>query len=317
MAIPSEWRTDPLTGRRVLIAPARGERPSSTNGQCPFCEGNEAETTKEVLAVRQPDSVPNESGWRVRVIPNRYAAVWWYDDNRPDLAHGVAELFIEGPKHNNRFELLETKTIVESITCWRERLRTWQRDGRLAFVQVFKNQGPFAGASVDHCHSQLIGVQIVPDNVVRECDLVRTHFIRHGTCLTCSWLREERHSPRFVAETEQLLCLSPKAARFPGELWLIPKRHEPHFHTSTDDELQELASLMRSLLQQQAELFAATNYNIVVKSSPFRPETPEYHWRIELLPRTTGVAGWEWGTGVLINTMTPEDAAARLRPRWQ
>lgn len=314
MPAPSEWRVDPLTGRRVLLAPARGERPPGSTVGCPFCEGNEHETTKEVFAFRREGTLANQAGWRVRVIPNRFGAVRWYEEVQHDLAHGVAELFIECPHHGTRFEELAPVAIHESLHCWRERLRVWEHDHRLAFVQVFKNQGSFAGASLEHCHSQLIGVQVIPEAMLRECELARGHFMKYARCLTCDWLAHERESERYVCASDNFEVLAPRAARFPGELCIYPKKHEAHFHAISDDELTELAQLLPTLLQQQTRLVGANDYNIVVKSSPFRPETPEYHWRMELLPRTTGIAGWEWGTGVIINTMSPEEVARRLRP---
>jgi UDPglucose--hexose-1-phosphate uridylyltransferase len=313
MAMPSEWRFDPFTGRRVLIAPTRGSRPTTVGNSCPFCEGNEHETTPEVFAQRTPGTAPNAVGWRVRVITNRYAAVHWYEETTPQLAHGVAELFIESAQHATRFEELPEALLTESLYCWRERVRFWAADGRVAFAQVFKNQGYVAGASLEHCHSQLMGVQIVPEAVQRECTLLHAHRVNTGDCLVCTHLAHEQHSARCVSTTANFAVWSPVAARFPGEMWIVPQQHQAFFSDLSDAELPELAALLRRIVRGQIAAFGGVNYNIVVKSAPFRTPSEDYHWRLELLPRTTGIAGWEWGTGVIINTMTPEDAAQQLR----
>src|SRR5262245_54318196 len=178
MAAAPEWRFDPLTGRRVLISPARAERPRAVGPACPFCEGHESETPPEVLAYRVAGSRPNGPGWRVRVVPNRYAAVRLDADrgsgppglpsrvlagleagrhaSKPGI--GVAEVFLECPQHETAFCNLSAEQVRDIIRAWRDRLRFWEIDGRLAFAQVFKNEGPAAGASVEHCHSQLIGI---------------------------------------------------------------------------------------------------------------------------------------------------------------
>lgn len=309
-----EWRHDPLTGRRVLISPARGERPRHSGPACPFCEGHEVETPSEVLAFRDPASKPNGTGWRVRVVPNRYAAVRMDLDVLPPLRFGegekapgigIAEVFLECPHHETRFRNLSPDQASEVIRSWRDRLRYWRDDGRLPFAQFFKNEGAMAGASVEHCHSQLIGLDFVPSQVLDELRLSS----QAGECLHCRWLERKAC---FVMESSGFVVLCPPAPRFPGEAWILPRRHESAFESISDDSIRELASVLRDLLGRIGRAFNEPDFNLIVKSAPFRYDGIS-HWRIEVLPRSIAIAGFEWGTGLIINTILPESAAELLR----
>jgi UDPglucose--hexose-1-phosphate uridylyltransferase len=318
MTAAPEWRFDPLTGRHVLISPDRAERPIRPTGACPFCEGHESETPPEVLAFRDPPSPPNGPDWQVRVVPNRYAAVRLdprlsagsaTGGQTPKLREpgvGVAEVFLECPHHETVFRNLPPAQAALAVRAWRDRLRFWRDDGRLAFALVFKNEGPIAGASVEHCHSQLIGLPFVPPVVEEELVLAGPG------CVFCGWIAAEARGPLHVAESDRFIALCPAAPRFPGETWVLPQRHTLAFESLTDSEADELAAFVQDLLRRVDRAFSGPDFNLIVKSAPFRPPTP-YHWRLELLPRTITAGGWEWGTGLDINTMFPEQAATFLR----
>jgi UDPglucose--hexose-1-phosphate uridylyltransferase len=171
---------------------------------------------------------------------------------------------------------------------------------------VFKNEGPRAGASVEHCHSQLIGIPFVPTLVAEELAAVND--------LDCFFCRIASGSPGWlvVSKTDGFYVFSPFAPRFPGETWVVPTTHAARFEETTDADLSALAPVLLDLLARMARAFADPAFNLLVKSAPFRYEGP-YHWRIEILPRTTTPAGWEWGTGLMINTLFPERAAEMLR----
>ena len=327
MAVPSEWRFDALTGRKVLIAPARADRPIRPRDQCPFCEGFECETPAEVLAVRAPGTSQDGPGWQIRVVPNRYAAVRMPNigTNLPPVLPaltrclegrepgvGVAEVIVECPHHEANFAKLAPQLVRAAVHAWRERLRHWRDDGRLAFAQVFKNEGPSAGASIDHCHSQLIGVAAVPPGVTRELDAFRKAAALAGRCPTCEVVDAGRRSERFVAESAEFIAACPFAPRFAGETWIIPKRCAPALEAVGDDEATAFADILLDVLARIGRVFKGPDYNVVIKGPPFRHVGP-YHWRAEVLPRTSPSAGWEWGTGALINTLLPERAAELLR----
>src|SRR5947209_789571 len=241
-------RFDPLTGRKVLISPDRADRPRAVGPACPFCEGHESETPPEVLAYREAGRSADGPGWRVRVVPNRYAALRLdIGGGRPPglpeeipagleaCRHvsspgiGVAEVFLECPHHEKAFRNLSQSQAADVIRAWRDRLRCWKADGRIAFAQVFKNEGPAAGASVEHCHSQLIGIPFVPSAVEEELRLAAT-----GPCRFCTWVAAARGGPVFVAESDGFIALCPAAPRFPGETWCLPNQHGSAFEASDD-----------------------------------------------------------------------------------
>jgi UDPglucose--hexose-1-phosphate uridylyltransferase len=319
MAQVPEWRFDPLTGRRVLISPDRADRPRAVGPACPFCEGHEAETPPEVLAYRDPGSVPNGPGWQVRVVPNRYAAVRTVEDLPEGYlpaptdeapwgrAYGIAEVFVESPTHETVFRNLSHAQATTAIRAWRNRLRYWRDDGRLMFAQVFKNEGSSAGASVEHCHSQLIGLPFVPPRVIEEFRFPDMH-----PCRFCSWTVNPRLDSRFVSETDMFVAQCPVAPRFPGETRIIPKQHSATFENASDDEATNLVHILFDVLRRIDHVFSNPDYNLIVRSAPFRHEA-NFHWWIDVMPRTATTAGWEWGTGLLINTMFPERAAELLR----
>jgi UDPglucose--hexose-1-phosphate uridylyltransferase len=319
-----EWRQDPLTERLVLISPERAERPLHPGPSCPFCEGHESETPPEVLTFRDSAAAPNGPGWRVRVVPNRYAAV------RPDGASsplsasergaggerfpgaGVAEVFIECPQHETKFRNLSREQITDVLRAWHKRLRLRRDDPRVAYAQVFKNEGAAAGASVEHCHSQLIGISFVPPEVAKEAEHLEKLRIMAGVCPYCRWIAAGSESNRFVTQSSHFAVFCPTAPRFPGEMWLLPKPHGHAFHALSEDSLPELAGILIDVLTRMDGVFGAPAFNLIVKSAPYS-RLGNFHWRIEILPRTTTTAGWEWGTGLQINTMFPEDAAHLLR----
>jgi UDPglucose--hexose-1-phosphate uridylyltransferase len=218
---------------------------------------------------------------------------------------GVAEVILECPQHETAFRNLSQSQATDVIRAWRDRLRFWRDDGRLAFAQVFKNEGPAAGASVEHCHSQLIGIPFVPPAVEDELRRVAS-----GRCPSCD--SNSRLGPSFVTESEHFLAACPIAPRFPGETWVLLKEHAGAFEMTPDDHLLDLVRILFDVLARMDRGFGHPDYNLIVRSAPFRYEGT-WHWRIELLPRVTTTAGWEWGTGLLINTLFPEDAARLLR----
>jgi UDPglucose--hexose-1-phosphate uridylyltransferase len=194
---------------------------------------------------------------------------------------------------------------ADVIRAWRDRLRFWRDDGRLAFAQVFKNEGLAAGASVEHCHSQLIGIPFVPPAVEEELRRVAT--VRCPYCF-----RNAQLGPTLVAASGHFLAMCPVAPRFPGETWVLPREHAATFEAIADDRIPGLVAIVFDVLARMDRVFGRPDYNLIVRSAPFR-HAGDWHWRIEILPRVTTTAGWEWGTGLLINTMFPEDAARLMR----
>jgi len=326
-----ELRKDPIVGRWVIIATDRAKRPRdfrvepqpSRHAFCPFCAGNEERTPPEILAYREEDSDPNQPGWRVRVVPNKFPALRIegdlnkFADGMYDLMNGIGahEVIIETPEHVLSLTDLPEPQIREVLRAYRERLIDLRRDRRMAYGMIFKNVGHIAGASLDHTHSQLIVTPTVPITVQQEMDGADTFFRYRGRCIYCDMIQQEVSAGnRMVLESEHLVAFAPFAARFPFETWLMPKAHESHFEQTPPAVIDELARDLREVLMRIERALDRPAYNYMIHNAPFTNGRLEsFHWHIEIIPRLTRVAGFEWGTGFYINPVAPESAAGFLR----
>ena len=327
-----ELRKDPITGRWVIISSERGKRPADFQDQrgkkrggfCPFCGGNERTTPNEVLAYRAPGaSTPNGPGWRVRVVPNKFPALQIEGNlNKQgegifDKMNGIGahEVIIESPDHNATLATLPLQAIEEVLWAFRDRMDDLKRDTRFQYALIFKNEGISAGATLEHTHSQLIALPIVPIHVQEELDACRRHYNLKERCIFCDMVAQERgDGRRIVAENDEFLAFAPFASRFPFETWLLPKRHESHYEEGDAGRHGQLAQILKVSLTRVGRALNFPPYNFVLHTSPTNQVGIEhYHWHFEIMPKLTKVAGFEWGTGFHINPTPPEEAAEYLR----
>jgi UDPglucose--hexose-1-phosphate uridylyltransferase len=326
-----ELRKDPIVGRWVIIATERARRPvapeagppAAPGGWCPFCEGHEDKTPPEILAYRNPSSVPNAPGWRVRVVPNKFPALQIEGDlsKRGDGMYdkmngiGAHEVIIECPFHEASMANFTAEHIREVLWSYRDRMADLKKDSRLVYGMLFKNVGALAGASLEHSHAQLIVTPIVPINVWEEMTGALEFFNYRGRCIYCDMTQQELSTEkRVVLETSCFVAFSPYASRFPFETWIVPKSHASHFENVQKAEVDDLGVVLKTVLQKLEGALEKPAYNYIIHTSPFDTQTlPHYHWHIEVIPRLSGVAGFEWGTGFYINPVPPEQAAAFLR----
>lgn len=330
-----EYRRDPITGRWVIIAPERSRRPlglastkphprrDAERDSCPFCEGREGQSPPETFAYRRPGTIADDPGWTLRVVPNKFPAV---RETVQPITHenslfessagfGLHEVVIECPFHESNPARLPESQLAAVFTAYRERLVVFNADPRVAYVSIFKNVGAEAGASLAHSHSQIIALPIVPDVVRGELDGSRHAFERTDQCLFCEIIESElAEQSRVIGETPRFVAIAPYASRFAYEIWVLPRSHESRYETLTDEAACELAVLMRSLMGKLDAVLSYPAYNYYMHTGPAKSgPLPYYHWHIELFPRTSRVAGFEWASGCFINAMPPERAAAELR----
>jgi UDPglucose--hexose-1-phosphate uridylyltransferase len=327
-----ELRKDIITGRWVIIATERSKRPQDYHGEdrpasrelfCPFCEGHENKTPPEVLAVRRNGGGADSPGWSLRVVPNKFPALHHGGelDARADglfesmTGVGHHEVIIESPHHSDSLAELPASEIEKTIWAYRERLVALKQDERVQYILIFKNHGIAAGASLEHTHSQLIALPVVPVRVQREIDLSRGYYGLRERCVFCDVLEKERRSgDRIIAETEHFVVLSPYAARFPFETWILPKQHQSQFELSPAGQDGELAAVLKDLLGALNTCLGQPAYNFLLHTAPVSERCEQaFHWHFEVIPRLTQVAGFEWGSGFYINPTTPEMAAESLR----
>lgn len=327
-----ELRKDPITGRWVIIATDRAKRPTDFakesveirgNGFCPFCAGNESKTPPEVLAYGRNGSGPNSPGWTVRVVPNKFPALGIEGDldrvgeGLFDRMNGIGahEVIIETPDHQSTLATLSEKNIEDVFWAYRDRMLDLKNDKRFRYILIFKNHGEAAGASLEHTHSQLIALPIVPRQVREEVDSARRYFQEKERCIFCDIIRQERDSAvRVISENEHFLAIAPYAPRFPFETWILPQQHASAFEHTQSPMYAMLARLMKDILVRVDTVLARPPYNYIIHTSPIGEESNDhYHWHIEMMPKLTKVAGFEWGSGFYINPTPPEDAARFLR----
>ncbi len=353
-----EYRHDPLTGRTVVIAEERASRPhqfdiEDTGNQgdkqhrhCPFCEGNEKQTTPEVDAFREPGTRPDAPGWTVRVVPNKFPAVTpgtsGFPEHVADLVSGerclltvdrnltaipgkgLHEVLIDTPRHVLSLSDMTDEETADMLRMYARRLRRLRAENRWSSVQIFKNVGAAAGASIPHAHSQLIAMPFTPAPL--RTTLHRALEYRRQTDRVCFWCdmlhRERELGLRIVEETEHALALCPFVSRFSAEVEIYPKRHLARF-SDLDEEtvLPDLAALARRTIRRLNRAVSwmkgDLSYNIILSTEPFEAEGTPYenalHTHLSILPSLARAAGFEWGTGLHINPISPEAAAAKLR----
>ena len=225
------------------------------------------------------------------------------------------EVIIESPRHEDTLATLDDDGIERVLWAARERVQDLKRDQRFRYIIIFKNHGAAAGASLEHSHSQLIALPIVPREVRDEVDGARVHFETKERCVFCDILRQEiADGRRLVAENADMVALAPYAPRFPFETWILPRRHQALFEDSPRHEYASLARLLGDLLRRMNSTLGMPPYNLLIHSAPVAETAGEYfHWHVEIIPKLTKVAGFEWATGFYLNPTSPEEAAQVLR----
>ena len=314
--------------------------------QCPFCRGRENETPPPVAVYSDPwlvRVVPNKfpavngvqslkfSGVDVvrNVLPHELEdqsvepPVARQDEvNKPsiDLFHarqviGAHEVIIESPLHLCSLTQLDRQTAWLIFRAYRDRLLHWSHCDDIAYAVVFKNVGLDAGASLIHTHSQLIATNILPTDVKRSTERME-HFRRtENACLFCRMAADElEEKVRIVAQTEDFVAFCPFASRLPSLVTVVPRAHQSAFENTSDEGLEQLAWLVHRLLRSIEICYPQAAYNYVLHTAPKGSrDSPSFHWRLEIFPRLTRVAGFEWGSDCFINPLPPELAAQRLR----
>ena len=326
-----ELRKDPVVGRWVIISTERGRRPSdfqidpvrAVGGNCVFCPGNESKTPPEILAIRTPDSESNGPGWSLRVVPNKFPALRIEGELEPsgeglyDRMNGVGahEVVIESPDHQATLATLPADTVADVLLAYRERVVDLKKDPRFEYILVFKNHGAAAGASLEHPHSQLIATPIIPIMVSEELTGSSQYYRMHERCVWCDILHQERRSQRrMIVEANGFVAFAPFAPRFPFETWILPTTHRSSFEDTGVDELRGLAEALGEFLRRMDRVLGHPPFNFMLHTAPLREGPLEhFHWHLEIIPKLTNVAGYEWGSGFFINPVPPEDAAAALR----
>lgn len=324
-----ELRYNTAAREWVIIATERAKRPedfapkpedlsAESSAKCPFCPGREDKTPDEIFAIK------DEKGWRIRVVPNAFPAL--SSTGEPTREKSVAgfmkmngvgkhEVIIESPDHEQVIATMDDKQVEDIYRAYRERYIALSKDPRFEAIILFKNHGRNAGTSLHHPHSQIIATPVVPRFLQDRIEIAEDHYNDLGSCLYCDMAeKEKQEGDRIILETENFVVFEPFASRQPFETWILPKTHSSDFRKISDSGLVELSKTVKTVLGKLYRALKNPSFNYAVYSAPCKsPDTAYFHWSLKIFPRITNLAGFEIGSGMMINTVIPETAAKYLR----
>lgn len=290
---------------------------------CQFCYGREYQTPPEVDVIRPSHTAPNTQGWSVRVVPNRFPALRIEGnlDRRGigifDLSNGIGahEVVIESPDHFKSMADFTEQEALNVIKKYQSRYLSLARDRRFKYIMIFKNFGESAGASLEHPHTQIIALPMVPKYVLEEIEGAQHYHEFRGRCVFCDMMRQEYEDEnRIIVENIHFLAFCPFVPRFSFECWIVPKKHVPDFGSLLEEEQVHLGAILREVLLRMKVSLSNPAYNYYLHTAPVNYDGQEsYHWHIEIVPNVARVAGFEWGTGFYIVKTRPSLAAKFLR----
>ncbi len=337
----NELRKDYLLNRWVVIATERARRPTdfvkrkieaATSATCPLCPGNEHLTPPAVLVyIQQGDIVLKEKeqgdfryiNWLIRVIPNLFPAFAppenladaqeSLDDDNFGHAVGHHEVLIESPNHDEQPSVATLSQLINLVNAYKDRLRELSQKTYVKYIQIFRNYGLEAGASLSHAHSQIIATPFVPSIVSDEISASKSYFIQNGTCIFCDLMKKESLGQRQIMDSDNFFVFAPYASINPMEFWIVPKRHSSNFVDLSEEETKAFAVTLKSTLDALKNLVNDPPYNYGIHLAIQKDASDYYHWHLEVYPRLSIWAGFEKSTGMYINTITPETAADELR----
>ncbi len=346
-----EIRINPIVpSESVLIATARGMRPRKAEEPaprdtrkrvetCPFCRGNETMTPPTLRVY------PEQGPWEIRIVENLYpvlgadddSAHWSFGLQQVVAGYGRHEVMIDHHEHGAALHEMSAAHLAQLFAAYRTRMEElYTNDARLKYVLVFKNFGPAAGASIAHTHSQVIATPVVPENVHNELMASRDYYAKHHRCIFCTLIdealsyeatlydrasgeiRRRLNVGQYVVERgARFIAIKPFASRFEWEIHILPLTHQSDFTQASADDLADLGRVLRRSMARLDAVLGGAQYNYFLHSLPRGTAQSDchasYHWHLEICPRTSIPTGFELGSGLFVNTISPEQAAATLR----
>ncbi len=328
----AQLRKDPIVGRWTMIDTDHLKGPSDFVKEdhkpvheaiCPFCPGRETRTPAELDANRPSGAAAKISDWKVRTIPNKFPALLHEGVLEKEgvgmfdviSGYGAHEVVIESPQHSKQMADLTPAEMVLVLNQYQRRYKTLALDSKLKYVIIFKNFGKSAGATVEHAHSQIIALPMVPKYVLEEIEGAEEFHKMNGACVFCEILKQEKKDQdRIVCENSSFISFCPYAPRYAFETWVMPQVHQAHFADLDEAQIGSLAEHLLDVLGRIKRCLSNPSYNFYLHTSPINYGRPDcYHWHIEIIPKLSRSIGFEWGTGLQIVPTYPHDAAKHLR----
>lgn len=324
-----ELRQNFMTKEWVVIATERAKRPDqmavhrqakaavSFSQNCPFCPGHESQTPPEILRL------PDGDAWKARVVPNKFSAL--SPDVKPERTirrslrslngFGVHDVIVETPDHSLAMAQMADSHVADILRIYKARYDELSLDPRIAQVTIFKNHGTDAGTSLEHPHSQLIATPVISHQVRQRFQEALRHFDDFGCCMFCQMIDEElQEKQRVVLESEHFVAVELFASPSPFFTHIYPRRHMASFGDISSKEIVDLGRVLRTMLAKLYFGLENPDFNFTIRTAPAECVGVRYfHWYMSIIPRLTRTAGFELGSGMFINTVIPESAAAFLR----
>lgn len=331
----SELRQDLVSGDWVIIAPSRLRRPDQflkkkiktlipAKKNCPFEGKKFLKKIEGKIIFRWPEKGPA----KILIFPNDYPVV----DHMVNHQNEKVVLRQKGPynllegrgrhdlvvtsSHLKDFSELSLEEAFQVLAAFRDRYLMLASNKNLAYVSIFHNWGALAGASVYHPHYQIISLPVVPPDVSHSLAGSDRYFKEHHCCVHCAIINwEEKEKKRIIAENQEAIAFAPFVSRSPFEVRIFLKKHRPYFENTPDEELREVAFILRKTIRFLKENLNGPDYNFFIHTSPLKNKRAyqHYHWHLEILPKFSIQAGFELGTGIEINVIDPDLAAKILR----
>ncbi len=328
----TEFRREPVVGQWVLVHTNDSLRPQDFKKEdqapksaeiCQFCPGKEYFTPPEIEAIRDSQTQPNKNGWRVRVVANKFPALRIEGQLDPhqegiyESSNGIGahEVLIETPDHMKQLADLSVEETFNVIRKYHSRFLDLSKDKRFKYIVIFKNFGESAGASVEHAHSQIIALPMVPEYVLKEMEGTKEYFDQYKRCVFCDIIEQEyKDADRIVSENEDFVVFCPFVPRYAFECWIMPKKHSSDFASVSEQKQYSLAQILRETLFRLKTCLSNPSYNYYLHLAPVNDgHQQSFHWHIEIVPKLTNMTGFEWGTGFFVVKTDPKLAARYLR----
>ncbi len=333
----SELRQDLVSGDWIVISPNRAKRPDqfiklhkikrvkASIKDCPFENLQKSGHHPPILKFpSHRRAKQNSKNWEAVVVENKYPAFTHINICATPEKKGPYSV-MEGIGHHNlvitrdhykNFPELSQQNAELVFKAFVDYYKILANDYCLAYVSIFHNWGPKAGASIYHPHYQIIALPIVPPDVEHSLEGSNNYYKKHKKCVHCVMLEWElKERKRIVCENKSAVVLAPFVMREPFELRVFPKKHFSSFEDTSLAVMRDIVSALQKALQKMEKRLHDPDYNFFIHTSPLRDKNKyrHYHWHIEILPKFNISAGFEQGTGIEITTVDPDEAAKFLR----
>ena len=326
-------RKDPVTKQSVIISSERTGRPSdyvnmnekhvaNSELSCPFCRGHEMKTPDPVYTVY----AEQEEIWQVRIVPNKYPIISETRENElpktnklfcASSSKGFHDVIIEHPNHHFNFYHAQTEDFFYIFKAVMMRLKDLSKNKDMLYSLHFKNFGPEAGASLSHSHSQIITTPFIPIQMLDEINGALEYYNENQRCVYCDIIKEEKIiDKRVICENDSFIAISPFASRSPYQIYVIPKQHSNSITYASSPQILDFASLLKNIFDRLYKLLGEVSFNYVLHTLlPVLENKYDHssHWFLDIMPKMSKLAGYELGSGVFINSITPEDATEHLK----